>query len=275
MELTGKMIPLGLVQDKMLSIGRHFEEFCRLHELSYFVCGGTLLGAVRHGGFIPWDDDFDVAMPRADFERFLMLWSDDADIKVVSAGSPGYFKKGTPAKMFDANSRVSEINEEENGMPKFGVYGVFIDIFPLDQYPDNVIGRLLNKYLGRAVVASCLCGYHLRATPLLKRVVIKLFRLVPTHFLDSLVEMGIRYVSRSKCKQKRWGYGVETPFTNLWLEDDKLFPVRSNCLIDGVAFCGPNSPAHYLEQRFGDYMTLPPESERRRHIVDVQWEVEE
>ena len=63
------------IQKSMLDIAVYFDEFCREHDLQYVICGGSLLGAVRHKNFIPWDDDFDVAMPRDDFNKWLQIWT--------------------------------------------------------------------------------------------------------------------------------------------------------------------------------------------------------
>lgn len=69
------------LQNKMLEMLLYFDEFCRENSLKYYVCGGCLIGVVRHKGFIPWDDDIDLFMPRPDYERLAKIWNKKADIK--------------------------------------------------------------------------------------------------------------------------------------------------------------------------------------------------
>ena len=67
------------LQNKMLEILLYFDGFCKKNKLMYYLCGGGLIGAIRHGGFIPWDDDIDVFMPRQDYERLAEIWAEKAD----------------------------------------------------------------------------------------------------------------------------------------------------------------------------------------------------
>ena len=109
------------------------DEICRKENIRYYLAGGTLLGAVRHKGFIPWDDDIDIAMPRDDYERFL---------KVMRKGAHPYYKilaleykedyPYTFAKVVDTRTRLQE--EIGKDLPEMGV---FIDIFPLDGMGDD------------------------------------------------------------------------------------------------------------------------------------------
>jgi len=109
-----------------------FDEFCRTHELRYFVAYGTLLGAVRHQGHIPWDDDIDVVMPRPDYDRMIELFRADEgqQVKLFAPGEDGW-----PihfAKM--VSTRTSMVEESVHFPPD---YGVFVDIFPLDGVPQS------------------------------------------------------------------------------------------------------------------------------------------
>ena len=90
----------------------------------------------------------------------------------------GYFKPGVPAKLYLASTRVAEIDEFENGMSEFAIYGIFIDIFPMDIYPKNIFGRLANFCIGRMNVAKALSKFPLKKKSFL-RTIIKVFRLIP------------------------------------------------------------------------------------------------
>lgn len=130
---------MGKMDDKLrqlqlseLEILKEFVRICEKHHLKYVLTGGTLLGAVRHGGFIPWDDDIDVAMLRADYDRFAQLCKDELGPKFFyqsPATDPYYFL--TYAKI---RKNGTEIYEERFRKAKFHK-GIFIDIFPLDFCP--------------------------------------------------------------------------------------------------------------------------------------------
>ena len=101
-------------------------EICEAHQLTYFCVGGTVIGAVRHGGMIPWDDDIDIAMPRPDYDRFLKLCK-TIDLGHYELATPEM--KGYPfffSKFCDKDTSLIEI---EN-VPC--LYGIYIDIFPID-----------------------------------------------------------------------------------------------------------------------------------------------
>ena len=111
-----------------LDILRAFRSFCEKNSLRYFLAYGTLLGAVRHGGFIPWDDDIDVAMPRTDYERFLKEFRDER-YEVYDLSKKGYFYPF--AKLCDTTTVLIEEMSVKNSI------GVYIDIFPMDGIADN------------------------------------------------------------------------------------------------------------------------------------------
>lgn len=120
---------------------RVFVEICEKHQLRYFLCGGTLLGCVRSNGFIPWDDDVDVDMPREDYERFLVVAKSeltDPFFLQTFRTDPGYFSGHAQLR----NSLTAALleGEEEETYNR----GIFLDIFPLDDIPSD--SKMLKKF---------------------------------------------------------------------------------------------------------------------------------
>ena len=120
-----------------------FDRICRKHHIRYTLTGGTLLGAVRHGGFIPWDDDADVSMLRAEYERFRKACEADLneryyfqDMHNTKGYRWGYGKLRKKGTLF--------LRENQEHMPY--EQGVFIDIFPRDGVPDGRISRKIHKF---------------------------------------------------------------------------------------------------------------------------------
>jgi lipopolysaccharide cholinephosphotransferase len=259
---------LEFIQKEMLRIANYFHQFCIENKLNYAICGGTLLGAVRHHSFIPWDDDFDVIMPRNDFEKFLQIWHNTENIEIIKNGDNNYYKFATPAKLHNPNTRVIELGEIENGIPqKFISNGVFIDIFPLDIYPDNLMGKFLNNYIGKINIKKSLSRFPMTTLSFKHRLFIKLFNFVPQFLVNWLVNTSINYLKNNK--QGKVGYGVESAITNLWLDKNAIYPFKLENCIAGNDFFMPANADMYLSHRFQDYMSVPEPDKRVSHICQL------
>lgn len=116
-----------------LNILKDVANFCDKNGIKYFLCGGTLLGAVRHGGFIPWDDDVDIAMPRDDYDKFLILYNNKESIyRVNSIEINSNWHK--PSARVEDNQTILIENTMKK---KYRKQHAFIDVFPIDGIPSN------------------------------------------------------------------------------------------------------------------------------------------
>ena len=129
------------LQDKMLDILKYFISLCENNGLRYWLAGGTCLGALRHGGFIPWDDDLDVYMPREDYEK---LWD------IMSKGkADGQYKLCRTSKEKNYHHRVMQLVDlnttfiHSRSKDEDIEHGVYIDIIPIDACPNNIISRVV------------------------------------------------------------------------------------------------------------------------------------
>lgn len=128
-----------------LKMVEKFQQICEKHNLTYFAVGGTLLGAVRHKGFIPWDDDIDLGMMRGDYEKFLKVAPKELGDKYflqIPDSDPGYHAGIAKIRMNGTTCMM--YNLWEHGVPFH--QGVFIDIIPLDAVPDNPVIRKIHQY---------------------------------------------------------------------------------------------------------------------------------
>ena len=128
------MQEIDLLQQKkiMIDIMIKIDEFCNKNNINYFLADGTMIGAARHKGFIPWDDDIDIMMPRADYELFIKNFPDSYENLALASPydeSPMYYY----AKVYD--KRTIKIEELDYGTHK--PLGIDIDVFPIDGEPDN------------------------------------------------------------------------------------------------------------------------------------------
>ena len=186
------MSDLRQLQLTELEILKFFDAFCRENELQYYIVAGTLLGAVRHGGFIPWDDDIDVAMPRADFNRFKALMSSnqhDCYFYQCHDTEPNYIFGFSKIRL--KGTAVCESYLENVEMEK----GVYIDIFPLDPCPEGTKGKLMFKaveaiscaLMARSGMDFC-CGYT-------KKYMRALYRLLCLFSVSALIKLRNAVVS--------------------------------------------------------------------------------
>lgn len=254
--------PTSSVQQNLLATLSYFDSICREHNLTYYLWAGTQLGAIRHEGFIPWDDDADVAMPRADYEK-LMAHYDEWVAKPYgiatfynTAKYPHYF-----ARIHDTNTTM--IIRKHLGY----VEGVHVDIFPLDNVPDNKFSRWLhfkglNFYYRLLYMA-------LRSPKKDNKRRFCLFYKFLQSFLkrEKLLAKVDRYIKRYNdtkclnCTDSFYGAHAYVAYETLGN------PIKYN--FEGVELLGVENGAKYLADKYGeDYMTLPPIENRRQHSVD-------
>lgn len=246
----------------MLATLKAVDGVCRRRNLRYFLMDGTLLGAVRHGGFIPWDDDVDIAMPREDFEVFKAVaqaeLGPDYFVQTMET-DPAYRLYYIPLKVRDNHSTLVEQYGQNYHQ------GVYVDVFPLDALTENEARERKQKrtiYLFNVVKGPFRRDGFPSPKFFLRALLQLMGRLIPTALI-------LRYIEKAKSANQRgvrsgrWTYGFETPWRKVFDGED-LFPLTEGEFA-GERFFLPRRPDKVLETLFGDYMTLPPESERHTH----------
>ena len=251
-----------------LEILTAFAEYCKTNGLRYFLAYGTLIGAVRHQGFIPWDNDVDVVMPRPDYERLISLTQDQPIAEHLHVLD--YRKERTfPfAKVVDTRTVCKEhfLVTEEN-------MGIYIDIFPMDGMPDSPSeqkkifrkNRIFNK-----LYALTNYRFNTGSTPvvrLIKNVLYPVSRLVSSRWVcEKMNGLGASYSYDQSdfVATIVWGYGDREVVPRAYFE-----PTTGN--FEKREFVIPVSYDALLTQLYGDYMQLPPEEARFVHEFEAYW----
>lgn len=254
------------LQRTELEILSEFQRLCKELGLRYYLTAGTLLGAVRHKGFIPWDDDIDVAMPRKDYDRLSReapsclrpeyLYQDYRS----EPNFPYYF-----AKLRKRGTRVDEPILRSVDMDQ----GVYIDVFPLDRCPGSPqraallfkAVELLDCAVLARVSGEFVCGYQ---KPYM-RFLWNLLRRLPNKVLFALRE-GLRKLLGLGGKQLctvggHHGYPRES-YRPEWFEKTRELE------FEGSLFPAPAGWDALLKNMYGEYMTPPPEEERQGHFEE-------
>lgn len=246
-----------------------FDKVCRENHLTYFLDSGTALGAVRHGGFIPWDDDVDVGMPRKDYERFLQVGQDNlSDEFFIQTHQTDPSYKRNAAKLRLRGTLFQEFDD----LP-FAENGFFIDIFPFDNVPKNKLAAKLNVAglrLFTRIIGTWLS--HIQSSSHVLRVIQSLIKKIPERQMmwlnDKYVRLCRLYENRDTGHFTSYFWAMSAK-KNYIFDTDRMLPVRE-ISFEGCSVKIVKDPDYYLQLMYGNYMQLPPENERQGHHMKGQ-----
>ena len=262
--------PLSMEEIKKISI--HIldvlDTFCKENEIKYTLAGGTLLGAIRHNGFIPWDDDIDIILPRADYERLIATFNDSSnDVRIMDY-------KNTQNYCWPFAKAISTSTVLiENGMKNYPL-GVFVDLFPLDEvYGDESTAIKAVKKI--TFWKNILTLKHLRIEKhrtLWKNVVVglgKLLIVIPDKYLIKKINNLATSYQGKDCKYKcsfMGAWGIKEIFNKDFIGEPSLH------LFEGDFYNIPEDFDYYLSSLYGNYLKLPPVEKRvTHHDYEAYW----
>ena len=264
---------LKRIQEVELEILKDFMDICDRHGLDYFGIAGTGIGALRHHGFIPWDDDIDVAMPRDDFEKLLPLVEKEMGDKYLIMNAERY--PNYPLMTTRMTMRGTKFKEE--ALKNIDApLGIFLDLYPLDKVSDNpkearrqardawfwskilILRSIPFPMLGfsgwKAKIIHAICG--------LAHLVLSILHVPKTWIYKKAYEAETRSNHYTKTKNLDF-FCDTTPYINLYAVKD-IYPLRKLPFED-VELNFPHNLHNNLTGMYGDYMQLPPEEKRKNH----------
>lgn len=264
---------LKQLQRLELMMLKDFIELCEKHHIDYFGCGGTAIGAVRHGGFIPWDDDIDIGMTRENYDRFLKVASFEMRDKYAILNAKT--DRNYPFMITRWILRGTEFREEclRNVPCKTGI---FLDLYCFDAVADD--DRAMKRQAWSAWFWAKLLILRSIPTPVLY---IYGWKAALVQFMCKIGHWGLRLLHISPeflykraekaakrykgCKTKRVAFFFDpTPFTSVQKLED-IEPTRT-LPYEGMDVRFGNHIEEYLSVRYGNYMELPPEEKRHNHF---------
>ena len=266
-----KTIDLNELRKLQLEVMQSIHDFCTKNNIHYSISGGTLLGAVRHKGYIPWDDDIDCMMPRPDYERFVRTFNEnnESEYKVISSYNDKYFFQPF-AKV--VNTKTILIERGDRPQPNLGVY---VDVFPIDGLPndeekrENYWSWIAKKKNFSTVVYSKRNLKEHGIKRIVRFILYSLFRPFPANwYAKRLHKFGkmnsfdeSQFVANSIFgyhKKEQMPKSIFDSYILLDFEDRK--------------FSALENFNTYLSKLFGNYMQLPPKEQQvSKHGFEAYW----
>lgn len=258
------------VRNKELDILKAFDKLCTEHNLRYVLIYGTLLGALRHGGFIPWDDDIDVCMPREDYEKLYKLWKSNPKsftYNLISSRDKTF--PNSWFKLVDPDT-IAYLDYYDNSVP----HGLWIDIFPYDSTETlnlkvKIIFLLLKPLAFLVSVANMnpTAGNSHRWI-LIKKLLIPLKKSLNPFKLSAKMDYlakKINTLGGSRVFFQVLGASCRKPINR-----SDIFPV-SRVSFENHTFPAPSNPDKVLSVVYGNWRQLPPKEQRIRHATKVKY----
>ena len=266
-----KEIQIQELRNIELDILKRVHDFCVQNDINYSLCGGTLIGAVRHKGFIPWDDDIDIIMPRADYEKFKLLFNESsiADLKFIDAfNTKQYFQPFGKV----VNTKTKLVETYDRPIDDMGVY---IDVFPVDGIPDGEANR---EKFWRTITKlknfnSVIYQKNVKGENLIKHIIrVILFYLLRPFNANIIAKRISNFAAKvdfnasDTVASSIFGYG----------RDEETIKSAYDYYIDlefeGIKFKVMAGYDTFLRNIYGDYMQLPPvEKQVLKHDFKAYW----
>lgn len=263
-------VDIKSLQNKILEIALYFDKFCQENNITYYLMGGSALGAIRHKGFIPWDDDLDVFMTFDNYTKFLSKAKQNLNTNKF------YLQEENTEEwpMFFTKLRLNGTTFiEENTMDNKMHQGVYIDVMCLNNVSSNIFFRFIQYSAALLLTSQTIMQRGYKTNSNLKKKVAMLF----SHFfVRGYVKKGLLAIVRSLNKQQTSMVGhffgrapfLKTSFPREWLGSQRYVPFELSKLPI------PTQAEKYLTLRFGDFMKMPNESTKSEypvhaHLVDL------
>lgn len=247
------------LQNVILNIAQYIDELCTRHGINYRLMGGSALGAKRHGGFIPWDDDLDIFMTPTEYERFREIFNESGDKEKFTLQELG----AANGRVITAKVRLNNSYYEEEVVKGWKIHhGVYVDIFILHTCPDNAFAQRWQYFWAKYLIVKGLANKPYNRRGGLAGAVVKFAKILPKRFLlnfglkqvyrwrDTRTEYFCNFLGKALFKNGRYRYDD--------FADSKRVPFET---IEMNVAAGLE---RFLTDRFGDYMK-PPSPQRIRY----------
>lgn len=239
-----------------IQILKEIKVFCEKNGLNYYLAYGTLLGAVRHQGFIPWDDDIDIVMPRIDYLKFEKLFKHDRfEFLSINKDSAYPYHFG---KVMDKNTILLDDSTSSYNI------GVNIDVFPIDGLPNSEIRKKIHCYFIWFLqnIATLKLMKFIKKRGVVKNVILIILKFVFIPFSLYTVLKAINNYAMKYSMEKSSKYLLEGSYKNREVVCAYIFQNKVDVIFENESYSAPIGMNLWLMQLYGNYMKMPPMEKR-------------
>lgn len=256
---------IGL-QNCILNIAKYIHDVCKANDIEYYLMGGSALGAVRHKGFIPWDDDLDIFMRPKDYTKFRTYFKEFGDKENFYLQEWG----ASNGMITLAKLRYNHSRFIEDDLRNWNIHqGVFIDIFILHDSPDNKISRLNQFVWAKYLVMKGASNRHYSRKGVVVKTLLSMLRLFPRRFL---LNFALKQVYKYNGKTSNYYcHFLGRAGLKRGLYSKEYFSHGKEMKFETISLMVPAHVEKYLKDRWGDYMQLPSEDEIRHYQHCSEW----
>lgn len=263
--MTGEEQLRNDVRKVQLNILIKLDEVCKKHGLRYYLAFGTCIGALRHKGFIPWDDDIDVMMPYADAKKLIRLQKEFGKKYFVQSRETDPDYRSIAMRIRDVETTCIEGDEVGLKTKK----GIYVDVYPFYECSDNRLERkidILRCHLMKILVNNRPPVNHGKAVAAVSKGLLMLF---PGESRNRTIRRMERHLRSVRGKEILNYYGQDISLLSAITYPKEWFGEPRPLEFEGRTFNGATEPEKYMERRYGDYMKLPPVEDQVVHHTYV------
>ena len=253
---------LNKLHKTLIELLDEFDKICKKHNLKYSLMSGTVLGAIRHSGFIPWDDDIDVGMLRSDYEKFLKIAHEELDSKYYLdcfEYNPKYHLGFAKIK------KNNTIFDEESSHHLDNHKGIFLDIFPIDNAYDNTKKSYLIAILIRTIVQTVYVKNKMSSLKDCRHKILSAILLLFPHKTLLRLEKKLCMLNKNDNSKYIVSFLGIYKFKKELMKREDFLPIK-RIKFENKEYSVLNKPEVYLSNLYGDYMKLPPKEKRVNHM---------
>lgn len=257
------------VQQKILEVMKYIDKLCHDNGIVYYIMGGTALGAVRHGGFIPWDDDLDIFMTPSEYEKFKKVFeAEDSSLFVLQEWriTPDYLEY---AKVrMNGTTFIEEAFKDRKDLHQ----GIYVDIMILHKVPEKKFIQKLVYYESKFVTLYALSQRNWKPKSKSQALVLKSLKLMPCKLMAKCFYRRI-YKYDDMTTNYKYCYWITPAKFRSGLFDSSFFSDPVDIPFEDTVLLGSKKIKEYLEYRYGDYMKLPSKEAQQAAVHAMLFDV--